>query len=197
MVSEIARVLPVWPGRGDTAARQRARTGGVFGSLSARHAERAWEDARRAGYQAWMRAGRPSGESAWLASLDLVFIGALAAHVTDCERCGRVARADGSAAAGVVEDTPAEWLRWAVWKVPALRDVAEAVGLPRRNRVPWATVLRRSAVMEAGPAAGAAPRRPGEPPISANELTDEQRREAARLEWQRLISAPRRRQSGG
>lgn len=75
--------------------------------------------------------------------MDLVLIGELARHVDGCERCWRVSTADGSAAAGVVGDTPVEWLRWAVWQVPALRDVAVAVGLDRRRTAPWASVIAR------------------------------------------------------
>lgn len=146
--SEIARVLPQWPGRGEAGVRRRARMGGVFGSLSARHAERVWEEARWEGYREWLKGGRPvSGEQGTLLALDLVFLGALAAHVIGCERCPRPCRADGSEALGVVDDTPSEWLRWAVWAVPRFRDVAEAVGLPRRwgGRPPWPTVMARTA----------------------------------------------------
>lgn len=122
-----------WPGLTAAGKRAAARNGGVLGSFSARHAQRAWDDA----LVVLRNSVRGMDSSEHIEALaGLQFVTLLAAHLGKCARCWE------TGPYGV--DTPVSWIMWAVARKSALRDIVGPVlaesAFRLSHRVPGAAV---------------------------------------------------------
>lgn len=113
--------IPEWPARADpTASRTRARNApGMAGSLSERHADQIWTNARQATAiraPALLAQSGPKGIKAMVA---MEFVSRVAGHIVGCPRCQQTGRWDTA--------TPAAWLLWAMGKRPQLKAIMRPV----------------------------------------------------------------------
>lgn len=116
----MGRIGP-WPGYGNVnAAFVASRHGVLAGNPSHDHARRVWEDSRD------IVAAAAESAASVERMTDLAMVSTIADHLADCGRCWET---------GIyADDTPAEWLRWAVCQRRGMREVLEPVARATSGR---------------------------------------------------------------